>query len=50
MFKKIIGVFFLISAMGFAALNIKGEKEAEGYSVESSKDSVFLIDEKAKQW
>jgi len=48
MFKKIIGVFFLVSAITLAALNMKDEEGTKGYSVERSKDSVFLIDEKSE--
>ena len=47
MLKKIMGIFFLVSAITLAALNMKDEEGAGGYTVERSKDSVFLIDEKS---
>ncbi len=47
MLKKIMGLFFLISAIAFAAFNLKDDEIAEGYSVERSNNGVFLIDEKS---
>ncbi len=48
MLKKMMGLFFLVSAICFAALNIRDDELAEGYAVESSGSSVFLIDEKSR--
>ncbi|GLI56201.1 hypothetical protein PM10SUCC1_17150 [Propionigenium maris DSM 9537] len=47
MLKKIMGLFFLVSAICFAALNMKDDEVAGDYSVERSRNSVFLIDEKS---
>jgi len=46
MFKKIMAMFFLVSAITLAAFNMKNEGAAGDYSMERSKNSVFLVDDK----